>query len=203
MSRSKQKGTAAETAVVRALHSLGFPYAERRALRGGKDLGDVTGTPGLIWEVKDARTWCGPEWLRETETERVNANADFGILVVKVPGIGAPNAGLWITAMEQDAAELLIAYAWRERMLKPGARIAPHPIGRYPTGPLSLQKASEYLDGMDARGGALMQVEVRGRGDNPPFSLMRLSTRCRLLVEAGYGATITEPTRMSNIVKEC
>lgn len=203
MSRSKQKGTAAETAVVRALHGLGFPYAERRALKGGKDLGDITGSPGVVWEVKDARTWCGPEWLRETETERVNANADFGILVVKVPGVGAPNASRWLTVMEEDFAELLIAYAWRERMLKPFARMEPYPIGRHQVGAVGLRQGWEALRQLDADGEAFMQVQVRGRGDLPPFSLMRLSTRCRLLVEAGYGATITEPTRMSNIVKEC
>lgn len=45
--RPKAIGTAAETAVVRYLAAHGFPAAERRALHGATDLGDITGTPGL------------------------------------------------------------------------------------------------------------------------------------------------------------
>ena len=50
--RPKDIGTAAETAVVRFLRDNGFPLAERRALHGSTDRGDITGTPGLVWEVK-------------------------------------------------------------------------------------------------------------------------------------------------------
>ena len=50
--RPKAIGTAAETAVVRYLAAHGFPNAERRALHGATDLGDITGTPSLCWEVK-------------------------------------------------------------------------------------------------------------------------------------------------------
>ena len=52
MSRSKDIGTRAEAAVVRYLCANGWANAERRALRGSADWGDVTGTPGLVWEVK-------------------------------------------------------------------------------------------------------------------------------------------------------
>src|SRR5690606_27104000 len=52
MSRSKDIGTRAETAVVRYLRANGFEHAERRALRGRQDAGDITGTPGICWEVK-------------------------------------------------------------------------------------------------------------------------------------------------------
>jgi len=53
MSKAKAKGTSAETAVVKYLIDNGFPYAERRALNGALDLGDITGTPALAWEVKN------------------------------------------------------------------------------------------------------------------------------------------------------
>jgi len=63
VSKSKQKGTAAETAVVRYLRSLNFqhagpafPNAERRALSGGKDMGDIAGIPDTVIEVKAAET---------------------------------------------------------------------------------------------------------------------------------------------------
>ena len=38
---SKAKGTAWETAYARCLIDLGFPYAERRALAGAFDMGDI------------------------------------------------------------------------------------------------------------------------------------------------------------------
>jgi hypothetical protein len=98
-------GTAAETAVVRALRAHGFPHAERRSLKGTLDQGDVTGTPGLCWEVKGGHAaWTASDrdidaWLAETETERRNAAADVGILVVQRKGVGADNAHRWWAIM--------------------------------------------------------------------------------------------------------
>lgn len=101
MTRPKDIGTSAETAVVRALRRLGFPNAERRALAGTYDLGDITGTPGVVWEVKAgnaAKTASDGQvtkWLEETERERLNAKADHGVLVLQRAGIGAANAHRW------------------------------------------------------------------------------------------------------------
>jgi hypothetical protein len=88
MSRNKQKGTAFETLIVRYLAEHGFPHAERRALAGVNDLGDITGTPGIVWECKNHKTLSFSEWLQEAETERVNAGADHGIVVAKRRGRG-------------------------------------------------------------------------------------------------------------------
>lgn len=99
--RPKDIGTAAETAVVRALGELGFPHAERRALAGAYDLGDITGTPGICWEVKGGQQTKAPSdeqvaaWMAETETERVNARADIGVLVLQRHGVGPANAHRW------------------------------------------------------------------------------------------------------------
>jgi hypothetical protein len=90
MSKQKQKGTAFETLIVRHLREHGFPYAERRALTGQHDEGDITGTPGVVWECKNHKTLKLSEWLRETETERVNGHADIGILVAKRVGVSDP-----------------------------------------------------------------------------------------------------------------
>ncbi len=85
--RPKDIGTAAETAVVNYLRENGWPSAERRALHGNTDLGDVTGTPGLVWEVKggDAAKTASDrqilDWLDETEAERANDRAAFGLLI--------------------------------------------------------------------------------------------------------------------------
>ncbi len=101
VNRPRNIGTAAESAVVRVLHANGFPHAERRQLRGNLDCGDVTGTPGVVWEVKGgtaARTASDGQvaaWLAETDRERLNAAADIGVLVVARKGIGAANAGRW------------------------------------------------------------------------------------------------------------
>lgn len=98
--RPKDIGTAAETAVVTYLRPW-WPHVERRALMGGNDCGDITGTPGVCWEVKGGkaaeRAGDGQValWLAETERERRNAKADVGVLVMKRAGIGAARAGQW------------------------------------------------------------------------------------------------------------
>jgi hypothetical protein len=106
MTRPKDIGTAAETAVVRYLRTAGFPHAERRALAGTHDLGDIVGTPGVCWEVKGgkaAKTASDGQvaaWLGETERERRNAGADVGVLVMARSGIGPANAGRWWAVLD-------------------------------------------------------------------------------------------------------
>lgn len=86
--KSKRTGTAAETAVVRYLQNW-WPAAERRALSGNKDKGDVAGIPGVVIEVKAAATQLIGPWQRETLTEMANAEASTCMLVVKRPYKGA------------------------------------------------------------------------------------------------------------------
>lgn len=90
MSKQRQKGTSFETAVVNWLKTNGFPYAERRALHGTNDKGDITGTGPLVWECKNHKSLSLSEWIIETEEERQNADADYGILVAKRRGYGDP-----------------------------------------------------------------------------------------------------------------
>lgn len=100
--RPKDIGTADETAVVRYLRERGWVGAERRALRGGHDCGDITGLPGVMIEVKggaagrDATARRINDWLHEqVGPQTVNAGADIGVLVTPVRGIGPDNAGQW------------------------------------------------------------------------------------------------------------
>lgn len=86
MSPHRRKGTTFETLIVRYLQTVGFPYAERRALHGNLDKGDVTGVGPLVFECKAAKRHELSNWLAQTETERVNAGADYGILIVKRQG---------------------------------------------------------------------------------------------------------------------
>lgn len=83
--RSKNIGTRFETLVVRYLQSAGFPFAERRALQGALDKGDVGGCGNLVFECKAAKRHELSNWMNETVVETRNANADYGILVVKRP----------------------------------------------------------------------------------------------------------------------
>jgi len=103
--RPRDIGTDAERAVVRVLRASGWPHAERRALRGGADAGDITGTPGIVWEVKggNAARRAGDgqvyAWMLETDRERRNAGADIGVLVVQRAGVGPANAHRWWAVM--------------------------------------------------------------------------------------------------------
>jgi hypothetical protein len=101
MNKPKAIGTKAETAVARYLSANGFPYAEKRRPEGRRDRGDITGCPGVCIEVKggDAAKYASDllvaDWLAETETERLNARADVGVLVLQRRGVGPANAGRW------------------------------------------------------------------------------------------------------------
>lgn len=111
VNRPKMKGTSAETAVVSFLRKNGWPHAERLALQGKLDKGDITGSPGLVWEVKNYAVPHWPAWLREAEIERVNAAAAFGIVVAKPPGVGVTRVGDWWAGMYSCCSpELAQAY---------------------------------------------------------------------------------------------
>jgi hypothetical protein len=101
MSPGKKRGTSFETLIVRFLQTAGFPYAERRALHGNLDKGDITGCGPLVFECKAAKRFELSAWLQETEQERINANADYGILVVKRQGVGTGEGQYAIMRMEE------------------------------------------------------------------------------------------------------
>ncbi|MFF9898476.1 hypothetical protein [Streptomyces longispororuber] len=97
MSRSKAKGTAAETAVVRFLRAVGFTQAERRTLSGVQDRGDIAGLPGVVIEVKNCARDQLPAWLAEAERERDNDHASLGVVWHKRRGTTDP--GAWFVTM--------------------------------------------------------------------------------------------------------
>lgn len=97
MSRSKAKGTAAETAVVRFLQAEGFAQAERRTLGGVKDRGDIAGIPGVVIEVKNCARQELAAWVAEAELERDNDGASLGVVWHKRRGTTDP--GRWFVTM--------------------------------------------------------------------------------------------------------
>src|SRR5271169_4802551 len=87
--RSKQRGTAFETLIVDWLKLNGFPYAERRALHGSKDLGDIN-IPGVTLELKNCKTMTLAAWLDEAKVEAANAGTEVYAVVHKRRGKGDP-----------------------------------------------------------------------------------------------------------------
>jgi hypothetical protein len=100
MSKSKQKGTSAETAVVNWLKKQGRKNVERRSLSGVNDRGDIAGIPEVVIEVKNHARMTLPEWLRELEVEIQNDNADTGVVIHKKKG--TTNVGEWYATMPVD-----------------------------------------------------------------------------------------------------
>ncbi len=90
MSKQKQKGTAAETAVAKYLRENGFPYAERRALTGTYDKGDITGCGPIVFEVKNHAKMDLAGWIKELLDEIANAEAMTGAVVAKKRGTTFP-----------------------------------------------------------------------------------------------------------------
>lgn len=189
VNKPKQKGTAGESAVVSFLRLNGWPYAERLALQGGKDRGDVTGCPGLVWEVKAVQEYQFSAWLAETEVERDNAKADYGILVAKPRMVGATRTGQWYALMRQGAWWDLIRevklvpgssdiQVWHQDMS--GASISTH-IARN----LKLALAHQADSGSTH---SCVRIAPKGIKDpNMYYVVSTLEQVADLLVRAGYG----------------
>lgn len=106
MSKAKDIGTRAETAVRNYLLSVGYDQlaAHRNVLKGSDDEGDVwlRDPDGLIvFEIKggkmakEASYGQIEKWFAEAELEARNAHARFGFLVTQRAGVGYPRAGEW------------------------------------------------------------------------------------------------------------
>jgi hypothetical protein len=93
MNRPKQKGTAWETAIINFLHKVGVMAAERRALKGIHDRGDVAGIPHVVIEAKAEARFNLSGWLDEAEKERRNAGAEIGVVWFKRRGRSSAGAG--------------------------------------------------------------------------------------------------------------
>ena len=83
MSASRRKGTAFESEVVSLLREFGFEYAERRALQGARDRGDIAGIPRVVFECKATKVLDLAGAVDEAEVERQNDGAELGVAVLK------------------------------------------------------------------------------------------------------------------------
>jgi hypothetical protein len=112
---SKQKGTAAETALLRWLHANSHSEAVRNPPAGSLDVGDIRCShyprPGehiwpepIVVEVKNHRNLATAINLgiAELDQEMVNAKAEHGVLVVKRYGKADPGEWLAIRKVRND-----------------------------------------------------------------------------------------------------
>lgn len=91
---SKQKGTRAETRVVKFLAEYGI-QSKRKPLHGSSDEGDIDvvasgfGGSGIVLEVKAGKQTLNPsrnkldEWFRQTKVEGVNSKKPSALCVVR------------------------------------------------------------------------------------------------------------------------
>ena len=106
MSRSRAIGTAWESAIVDFLRTRGWPTAERRAMGGANDRGDIAGVIGIVIEAKNARTIDLASWWREAEQERANDRARHAVLWLKRRGKSSAGDG-WVVMDGETLVELL------------------------------------------------------------------------------------------------
>ena len=99
MSKAKQKGTAWETECVRFLSHIifGGPKGFRRSpLSGNKDTGDIESAwlPEFVFECKNRKDALSSlsEIMKETEQERINGDANYGVALVKRRNFGTGGA---------------------------------------------------------------------------------------------------------------
>lgn len=189
VNRPKDKGTSAETAVVQYLRVNGWPRAERRALTGSMDKGDIANVWGLAIEVKYANAGMkiGP-WLVETGIERINAGADHGILVVKPRGLGARRVGSWYAIMSHSDFTLLQHKAMPHGM-QPLVEVRDGPATYFTAATLHAQLAAG-LAPMLLAGKEVLALLLRPRGgmdsQDSWYRVMCLDHMIRLLHAAGY-----------------
>ncbi len=109
MNKSKARGTSWESAIVDFLRGRGFPHAERRALQGNLDRGDIAGAPGVVIEAKSCARLDLAGWLDEAEVERANDRADLGVVWFKRRG--KTSAGKGYVLMDGDTFTWLLRSA--------------------------------------------------------------------------------------------
>lgn len=113
MNRSKQKGTAWETAIVNYAKPV-LSGAERLPLAGANDIGDVRLVAGIHAEAKNCATLKLAEWVDEAVREGKN----FGGLCVawiKRRGKSSPGDG-YVVMTGRDFLDLVIAVEYARNL---------------------------------------------------------------------------------------
>lgn len=93
MTRGKDRGTRWESACVEHLRAHGSPNAERRALHGADDRGDIAGVPGAVIECKAEVRFDLAGWTAELVAEMANDGSKVGFVWAKRTGRTSPADG--------------------------------------------------------------------------------------------------------------
>lgn len=109
---SKQRGTRYEGEVADYFRRQGWVQAERRALAGANDMGDITGIPGVVIECKNHRTHDLAGWVAELEVELGNAGCDIGLVAVRRRGTADRSRDYAVMPMHVAVRLLRIAEDW-------------------------------------------------------------------------------------------
>lgn len=190
----------AESAVVAYLRGSGFLHAERRALKGSLDQGDVAGCPGLVFEVKYANGGLRmASWVAETEVERLNAKADYGVLVIKPPGLGAKSTKHWFAVMQAQSFDRLVLQAEQET----GSVIGSYPLRVGEPHRFSASHVGVKLNENESMKGLLRETDhVYALTFSPPgakeqphlhYRVVYFRDMVRILRDAGYGDPLPGP----------
>lgn len=91
----RRKGYLAENDVVKHLRANGFPYAERRS--PGTSGPDITGTPGIAWEIKNCKAINLAGWVDQAEDQRASTGNTYSPVVYKRQGTTNPDN--WYTIL--------------------------------------------------------------------------------------------------------
>ncbi|MDN5853407.1 MAG: hypothetical protein L0I24_12985 [Pseudonocardia sp.] len=109
---NRRRGHQAERDLARWLRTHGFPHAERAVRTGFRandrvsaDPGDIDGTPGIVWSVKDCAVEQLAKWLAELAVMQAGARAVHGLLVHKRRGHADP-ARWWCWLTLDDLVRL-------------------------------------------------------------------------------------------------
>jgi hypothetical protein len=87
----KERGRATERIVAQYLAEHGWPYAE--PVGAGRPGSDITGTPGIDWEVK-ARRGFEPKAAMRQQAERAK-DGIVPVAVLRMDGDGPASIGDW------------------------------------------------------------------------------------------------------------
>lgn len=193
VNKPKIAGTIAESLVRQYCQDRGWPFAKRLSLSGAKDVGDLDLHPRLAIEVKATQgaMKIGP-WMNETDQEQINADADYGILVIKYRGVGDKRVGKFLTCMRLSGAMHLIDRAKlpRDRYYSERHGVKQEPVRLLTEFDQTGQGSSHEMSMVIHR----MRGESLGQND---YHFMWLEDRLTLLQMAGYGETRNLERRLS------
>ncbi|MEV5537438.1 hypothetical protein AB0L13_11310 [Saccharopolyspora shandongensis] len=147
---NRRRGHDAERTVARWLRDNGFTGAER-AVRTGyttgdrqvADPGDLTGTLGVAWQVKDTERESVGVWLRELDEQTAAARAEVGVLVHRRRGTSPGRWWAWLRVADLGC---LLGGAGRHY------RHRRHPVRMELAHAVELLRAAGYGDPLDDGG---------------------------------------------------